>query len=52
MTAGAPAKNIIFANTIKTDEELKFASDVGVELLTFDNEEELLKIQRLYPNAK
>lgn len=52
LSAGAPAKNIIFANTIKTTEEMQFASTVGISLMTFDNQEELLKIHREFPKAK
>lgn len=52
LDAGASPSNIIFAHTIKTTEELKFASNKGVELMTFDNEDELHKICRVYPNAK
>ena len=52
LNAGASPGNIIFANTIKTVEELKFASKHGVELMTFDNEDELLNIYRVYPSAK
>lgn len=52
LDAGASPNNIILAHTIKTTEEMKFASEKKVEVMTFDNEDELLKIKRVYPNAK
>lgn len=52
LDAGASPSDVIFAHTIKTEEELKYASDKGVRLMTFDNEDELLKIHRVYPGAK
>lgn len=49
---GVPPERMIFANTIKRREGLLYARRVGVSLMTYDNEEELKKIARFYPEAK
>lgn len=49
---GADPKKIIFANTIKSNEDLAFAHRKKVKLLTFDNESELYKIAKHCPGAK
>lgn len=46
-----PAK-IIYANPCKTKSHIKHASNVNVDLMTFDNELELRKVAQLHPNAK
>lgn len=43
---------IIFANPTKHPHHIKHAKENGVNLMTFDNEAELQKIKKLYPNAK
>ncbi|MEN3185733.1 MAG: type III PLP-dependent enzyme [Atribacterota bacterium] len=45
-------QRMIFANTIKRKEALRYAREKGVDLLTYDNEEELRKIRTVYPEAK
>lgn len=52
LKAGASPKKIIFANTIKSEKDLKFAHAKGVNLMTFDNEEELYKIAKFCPKAR
>ncbi|GFX81763.1 ornithine decarboxylase [Trichonephila clavipes] len=52
LNAGGDAKNIIFAHVIKTPGALQFASSVGVDFMTFDSKEEVLKIHKYYPEAK
>lgn len=47
----SPTK-IIFANPCKPPTHLRYAKEVGVELMTFDNRPELIKIQKHYPTAK
>jgi len=42
---------IIYANPIKSIKELKYAKEQNVNLLTFDNKEELLKIKLYHPKA-
>lgn len=49
---GASPSKIIFANTIKSPEDIAFAKRRGVRLLTFDNEPELYKIAKHYPRAR
>ncbi|GFQ73594.1 ornithine decarboxylase, partial [Trichonephila clavata] len=51
LKSGADPKKIIFAHTIKARKALKYASSVGVDLMTFDCKEELLKINQDFPTA-
>jgi ornithine decarboxylase len=46
------ATRIIFANPAKADSHLKYARGVDVDLMTFDNMYELLKIVNFHPNAQ
>jgi ornithine decarboxylase len=46
------ADRIIYANPCKQSSYIRFAKEVGVEIMTFDNEQELLKIKQIHPNAK
>ena len=48
---GASPVKIIFANTIKTPEDIVFARRRKVKLMTFDNEPELYKLAKYYPGA-
>ena len=48
---GASPAKIIFANTIKTPEDIAFARRRRVKLITFDNEPELYKLAKYYPGA-
>lgn len=52
MKLGVPASKIIFANPAKSIAHIKFAREVGVDLMTFDNEIELLKVREHHPNAR
>ncbi len=52
LQAGAKPKNIIFANTIKSEKDLKFARAKKIFLMTFDNEAELYKIKKFCPEAQ
>lgn len=52
LDAGATPDRIIFANTIKSEKDLKFAHEHNINLMTFDNEPELYKIKRHCPQAK
>lgn len=49
---GVLAEDIIFANPIKSIADLKYANKVGVNKMTFDNEDELYKIKEYAPNAE
>jgi len=52
MQLGVPAERIIYANPCKTRSFIKHAEQVGVDLMTFDNEDELHKVARTFPNAR
>jgi len=49
---GVSSSKIIFANPIKPPSHLKYAYEVGVDLMTFDNADELEKIKEYHKNAK
>lgn len=49
---GSRPENIIFANPCKPVEFIKYAKEVGVEMMTFDNVAELEKIHKHFPKAK
>lgn len=52
LAAGAPASDIIFANTIKPPAAIRAAAARGVDLMTYDSEYELDKIADLAPGAR
>ncbi|XP_076033035.1 ornithine decarboxylase-like [Oratosquilla oratoria] len=52
LDAGAKSSHVVFANTVKRISHLHYAAKNGVELLTFDNLDELHKIKENYPRAK
>jgi ornithine decarboxylase len=47
-----PTERIIYANTIKQPQSLKFARTQDVKLMTFDAEYELDKVKQHYPDAQ
>jgi len=49
--AGASPSRIIFANPIKSIEDIEIARKRKVKLLTFDNEPELYKLAKYYPKC-
>lgn len=49
---GVSSSRIIYANPCKQKSFLKYAEKQNVDLMTFDNEAELIKIKALYPNAQ
>src|SRR3989338_1659015 len=49
---GASPEKIIFANTIKSNEDMRCACKKKVKLMTFDNEPELYKIAKACPGAR
>jgi ornithine decarboxylase len=51
LKAGARPENLIFANTIKRPEALRFAASRRVKLMTFDSEYELYKIAKHAPGT-
>ena len=52
LTLGAKPDQIIYANPCKQSSHIRYARDNDVKLLVFDNEEELFKIKKNFPNAK
>lgn len=50
--AGVEPSRIIYANPCKTRSFIKHAANVGVDLMTFDNEMELHKVKILHPDAR
>ncbi|BFY99178.1 hypothetical protein BsWGS_02218 [Bradybaena similaris] len=52
MKLGVDASRIIYANPCKQKSFVKYAAKYGVDLMTFDNEAELVKVKDLFPNAK
>jgi len=49
---GVDAKKLIYAHPCKPPSHIRFAQEQGVELMTFDNEDEVMKIKSIYPEAK
>ncbi len=49
---GVSPDHLIFANTVKRPEALRFAFNSGVSMMTFDSEYELHKIARYAPGSK
>lgn len=49
---GVSASNIIFANTCKAVPFVRYAHASGVQMMTFDNADELHKIAQHHPTAK
>jgi ornithine decarboxylase len=52
LECGASPRQIVFANTIKSSEDIQMAKRNRVNLMTFDNEAELYKIAKYHPGAK
>jgi ornithine decarboxylase len=46
------ADRIIYANPCKQTSYIRYAQEVGVDTMTFDNEQELMKIKQVHPSAK
>lgn len=49
---GVAPSRIIFANPCKAVSHIQYAARCGVQLLTFDSEEELTKLARHHPGAR
>lgn len=45
-------ENVIYANPCKPPSHIKYAQEQGVHLTTFDSEEELYKLKKLWPAAQ
>jgi len=49
---GVSSDRIVYANPCKQSSYVKWASKVGVDLMTFDNANELKKVKACYPDAR
>jgi len=49
---GVPPNKIIYANPCKQSSQIRFAAEKGIEMMTFDNVDELIKVKKYHPNAK
>lgn len=49
---GVAPERIIYANPTKMRSHIKYAKSSGVEMMTFDNRDELIKIAECYPESK
>ncbi|XP_060681281.1 antizyme inhibitor 2-like [Hemiscyllium ocellatum] len=49
---GVRAERIIYANPCKEVSHIKYAMSRGVQMMTFDNKDELLKVAMIHPTAK
>ena len=52
LALGVDPSRIVYANSIKQTSFIKYSAQNGVDLMTFDNEEELVKIKSIYPSAR
>lgn len=52
LSIGVPPERIIFAHTTKQKSHILFARKVGVKKMTFDSQDELLKIKNIYPECE
>src|SRR3990167_1695049 len=52
LNAGATAENISFGNTIKKEDDIRWAYDYGVRMFAFDSEAELQKLARSAPGSR
>ncbi|KAI8146606.1 pyridoxal-dependent decarboxylase [Fennellomyces sp. T-0311] len=52
LNLGVDPSRIIYAQPCKQPSFLRYASQNNVALMTFDNEDELYKIKKIYPDAK
>lgn len=52
LALGVSSDRIIYANPSKPPSHLRFAKQKGVDKMTFDNADELMKIKDIFPDAK
>lgn len=52
LSMGVHPERIIFANPAKPASHIRYAAAAGITTMTFDNETELHKIKKLYPDAR
>lgn len=49
---GVGPEKIVFAQTVKPVSHINFAKEHNVRVMTFDNEEELIKVKKNFPEAE
>ncbi|XP_072880491.1 ornithine decarboxylase-like [Hemitrygon akajei] len=49
---GVPPERIIYAHPCKESSHITFAANNGIQMMTFDNKDELFKVSRIHPTAK
>ena len=49
---GVPAADIIFGNPCKTRDSISHAAALGVDMIVFDNQEDLKVMRELFPHAR
>jgi len=52
LSLGVDPSRIIYANPCKQPSHIQYAKHHGVQMMTFDNDDELIKIKSIYPDAK
>ncbi|CAH0480942.1 unnamed protein product [Peronospora belbahrii] len=52
LASGVAASDIVYANPCKQGSQIAYAQDNGVDMMTFDSQDELVKIHTISPNAK
>merc|ERR1711915_362068 len=52
LALGVSPERVIFANPCKMKSHIEFAKEKGVAMMTLDDEHEMEKIQKIYPDAK
>lgn len=49
---GLGPTRIVYSHSVKHPTDIRYAQARGVDLIAFDNEEELVKMKSLHPNAR
>ncbi|ORZ33674.1 pyridoxal-dependent decarboxylase [Catenaria anguillulae PL171] len=52
LALGVDPSRIIYANPCKAASQIRYAGQVGVRMMTFDNADELHKVKRYHPNPQ
>jgi ornithine decarboxylase len=52
LALGVPPSSIIYANPCKSEPHLEYAAAAGVNLTTYDTEEEVAKVKRCHPRCE
>ncbi|CAN6218583.1 unnamed protein product [Urochloa humidicola] len=52
LALGVHPRDIVYANPCKPESHLEYAAEVGVNLTTYDSEEEVAKVKRCHPKCE